>query len=102
VPAGDHRQYLQPTDWLRTGELALSGSDQALRAGRDEPHLEAGFLQLGSGILWRGGADCAMLARLLHHVTVMQISGDNDRLKDKSRAGPMSEDACCVAPRRPV
>ncbi|MDB5381342.1 MAG: hypothetical protein JWO26_974 [Rhodospirillales bacterium] len=28
-----------------------------------------------------------MLARLLHHVTVMQISGDNDRLKDKSEPG---------------
>ena len=35
----------------------------------------------------------AMLDRLLHHATVVQISGENYRLKDKRRAGTMARPA---------
>jgi DNA replication protein DnaC len=33
----------------------------------------------------------AMLDRLLHHATVVQISGESYRLKDKRRAGVMDK-----------
>ena len=33
----------------------------------------------------------AMLDRLLHHATVVQIGGESYRLKDKRRAGVMSK-----------
>jgi DNA replication protein DnaC len=33
----------------------------------------------------------AMLDRLLHHATVVQISGESYRLKDKRRAGVMGK-----------
>lgn len=33
----------------------------------------------------------AMLDRLLHHATVVQISGESYRLKDKRRAGVMAK-----------
>jgi DNA replication protein DnaC len=32
-----------------------------------------------------------MLDRLLHHATVVQISGESYRLKDKRRAGVMAK-----------
>ena len=35
----------------------------------------------------------AMLDRILHHATVVQISGDSYRLKDKRRAGIMAKPA---------
>jgi DNA replication protein DnaC len=34
----------------------------------------------------------AMLDRLLHHATVVQISGESYRLKDKRRAGVMAKE----------
>ena len=35
----------------------------------------------------------AMLDRILHHATVVQISGESYRLKDKRRAGIMARSA---------
>jgi DNA replication protein DnaC len=37
------------------------------------------------------GAVHTMLDRLLHHATVVQISGESYRLKDKRRAGVMDK-----------
>jgi len=39
------------------------------------------------------GLTAAMLDRLLHHATVVQISGESYRLKDKRRAGIVAKPA---------
>ena len=41
-------------------------------------------------VLFLGCLTAAMLDRILHHATVVQISGESYRLKDKRRAGIMA------------
>jgi DNA replication protein DnaC len=46
---------------------------------------------LGPGLAEETALTAAMLDRLLHHSTVIQISGESYRLKDKRRAGMVAK-----------
>lgn len=62
---------------------------EALREGIDDPDLEPGVWQRDEAFAGDAVLIAAMLDRILHHVTVVQIAGESYRLKDKRSAGIM-------------
>jgi hypothetical protein len=65
----------------------LPGGRAALRKGLDDPDLEPRLRQLDEAFAGEAVLTATMLDRILHHASVVQISGESYRLKDKRRAG---------------
>ena len=71
----------------RPGQLVLPGRNPALRMRLDDPDLESDLRRLGSAFAGDGVLTVAMLDRILHHSTIVNINGESFRLKDKRKAG---------------
>jgi DNA replication protein DnaC len=103
------RQAIHAATHIRTYRLLIIDEIGYLPMGREQANLffqvvskryERGAMILTSNLTF-GSWDqafageavltAAMLDRLLHHATVVQISGESYRLKDKRRAGVMDK-----------
>jgi hypothetical protein len=81
-------------DCFDEGDFPSLCCDQLLsRVRRDDPHVQSHLRQLDGAFAGGSGPIAAMLDRILHHSTVVNINGESVRLKDKRKAGLLSAPA---------
>ena len=85
--AADHRRNRLPAVWPRAGQSVLPGDRTPLRKGSLILTSNLSFGSWDDAFANDAVLTAAMLDRVLHHATVVQIAGESYRLKDKRRAG---------------